>query len=454
LDYQEFIESKTNTGANHGFKPLFMPDVLFDFQSEMVDYGVRKGRSALFEDCGLGKTLQFLTWGQNVVQHSNKPVLVLTPLAVAAQTTREAEKFGIEAVRSNDGKVSGKRIIVTNYEKLHYFKWQDFGGVVCDESSCLKSEDAARRKDITEFMRKIPYRLLATATAAPNDYLELGTSSEALGYLGFMDMLNRFFKNDSNNSAMRRMYGEAPKWRFRGHAEIPFWQWVCSWARAIRKPSDLGFDDGAFLLPELSETQHVVTARKLAPGMMFAVPARNLPEQREERKRSIEERCQRMAELMDTGKPAFVGCHMNAEGDLLEKLITGSVQVSGSDSDEAKEEKFMAFIDGQARALITKPKIGAWGLNFQHCSHIGYFPSHSYEQYYQWVRRCWRFGQKEKVHVDIVLTEGERKVMDNLSRKSIAADKMFSALVEQMNNAVAIETVNRKTQTMEIPKWL
>jgi hypothetical protein len=453
-NYQSFLETKLHTGANHGFKPMFMPDALFDFQAAMAEYAITKGRAALFEDCGLGKTIQFLTWGQNVVQHTNKPVLALTPLAVTAQTIREAEKFGIEAVRSNDGKVSGKKIFVTNYEKLHYFNWQDFGGVICDESSCLKSADAARRQDITDFMRKVLYRLLCTATAAPNDYLELGTSSESLGYLGFMDMLNRFFKNDSNNSAMRRMYGEAPKWRFRGHAEIPFWQWVCSWARAIRKPSDMGFDDRDFILPPLREEQHVVEARSLAPGMLFALPARNLPEQREEKKRTLTERCQKMAELMGGSDSFFIGCHLNDEGDLLEKLLPQSVQVSGSDSDETKEEKFMAFVDGQAKGLITKGKIGAWGLNFQHCAHIGYFPSHSYEQYYQFVRRCWRFGQKRPVRVDLVLTEGERKIMDNLHRKAVAADKMFTALVEQMNNAVSIERENNRTNMVEVPKWL
>ena len=247
MEYLEFLEKKTQRGADHGFDPVWLPDILFDFQRELVTWSLRKGRSALFEDCGMGKTPQLLVWSQNMVQKNNRPVLIITPLAVSLQTVREAEKFGIEVKRSNDGTIKSD-ITVTNYERLHLFNPEQFCAVVCDESSILKNFDGAYKGQITEFMRKIPYRLLTTATAAPNDYIELGTSSESLGYLGYMDMLNQFFKNDNNNSGLRRMYGEAPKWRFRGHAEVPFWRWVCSWARAIRKPSDLGFDDGPFIL--------------------------------------------------------------------------------------------------------------------------------------------------------------------------------------------------------------
>lgn len=455
LDYSAFIERKTQDGADSGFAPIAMPDSLFDFQAFLAEWSIRKGRGAVFSDCGTGKTRIELVWADNVVRKTNKPTLILTPLAVSSQTVREGADCGIEAVRSTDGSVKGK-IIVTNYERLSKFDPNDFSGVVCDESSILKSFDGARRNEITEFMRKVPYRLLATATAAPNDYTELGTSSEALGYLGHMDMLNRFFKNDQNNSATRRMYGEAPKWRFKGHAELPFWRWVTSWARACRKPSDLGFDDGAFILPPLVENEHLVEAETIAPGMLFSVPARSLPEQREERKRTLKERCEKVASLVsDTGKPALVWCHMNAEGDLLEQLIPGAIQVSGKDRDESKEEKLLAFASGQARVMVSKPKIGAWGLNFQHCSHVAYFPSHSYEMYYQAVRRCWRFGQKNPVVVDVVLTEGERRVMDNLRRKANDADRMFSHLVDEMNNSLAVSRrVNNPTVKEELPAWL
>ena len=430
-----------------------MPSKLFDFQQAMVDYAVRKGRAALFEDCGLGKTFQFLTWGQNVIEHTNLPVLALTPLAVAAQTIREAEKIGVETERSSDGKYRGK-FIVTNYERLEHFDPSDFAGVICDESSILKSFDGARKEQITNFMRKVPYRLLATATAAPNDYIELGTSSEALGYMGFMDMLNRFFKNDLNNSATRRHYGEAPKWRFKGHAELPFWRWVCSWARALRKPSDLGFDDGRFVLPPLTENHHIVQAHTLADGMLFALPAATLPEQREEKKRTVRERCEKVAELVASSDSALVWCQLNEEADLLEKIISGARQVAGHHRDEVKEERFLDFVDGRTRVLVTKPKIGALGLNFQHCAHVVDFPSHSYEQRYQGIRRCWRFGQKRPVRVDTVHTEGEMRVLENQERKARQAAEMFGNLVAEMNNAIHLSTKRKHEKTLEIPAWL
>lgn len=451
--YDSFLGQKLHEGAKHGFEPTFLPSQLFDFQQAMVHYAVTHGRSALFEDCGLGKTAQFLTWGQNVVEHTNRPVLCLTPLAVSGQTIREAEKFGIEAHRSSDGSLPGK-LIVTNYERLGHFKPSDFTGVICDESSILKSFDGARKAEITEFMKKVPYRLLATATAAPNDYIELGTSSEALGHMGYMDMLNRFFKNDLNNSATRRHYGEAPKWRFKGYAELPFWRWVCSWSRALRKPSDLGFDDGRFILPQLIERAHLVQANTLADGMLFALPAMTLPEQREEKKRTVQERCEKVAQLVSHGKPALVWAQLNEEADLLERLIPGAVQIAGKHSDEVKEQRFMDFADGKIRVLVTKPKIGALGLNFQHCAHITYFPSHSFEQYYQAVRRCWRFGQTQPVTVDVIHTEGESRVMENLQRKAEQATQMFGNLVAEMNNAIRINTRMSTNQAMEIPKWL
>jgi hypothetical protein len=452
MNYSDFIARKMHEGADQGFEPTFMPDGAFDFQKAMIEYAVRKGRAALFEDCGLGKTLQFLSWAQNVVENTNKPVLIMTPLAVSLQTIREAEKFGIEAERSFGSYT--KKIVVTNYERLEHFDPSRFAGVVCDESSILKSFDGARRGQITDFMRKVPYRLLATATAAPNDYIELGTSSEALGYMGHMDMLNRFFKNDLNNSATRRHYGEAPKWRFKGHAELPFWQWVCSWSRAMRKPSDLGFNDGAFQLPKLIESMHLVNTESVAQGMLFALPATTLPEQREEKKRTVRERCEKVAELVAHGKPALVWAQLNEETDLLEKLIPGAVQVAGKHSDEVKEQRFIDFINGDIRVLVTKPKIGAMGLNFQHCAHVTYFPSHSYEQYYQAVRRCWRFGQQSPVRVDIVHTEGEAKVIENQNRKAMQAQRMFANLVAEMNNAIGFRADRSHNQTMEIPQWL
>ena len=419
----------------------------------MVEWAVRKGRAAIFADCGLGKTPMGLVWAENVARKTGRPVLFLTPLAVGSQTIAEAEKFGIEATHSRDGTLG--RIVVTNYERLHYFKPDDFGGVVCDESSILKSFSGATRGAITTFMRKVEYRLLQTATAAPNDFIELGTSSEALGYMGHMDMLNRFFKNDLNNSATGRIGGEVIKWRLKGHAELPFWRWVCSWARAMRRPSDLGFDDSAFILPALHEVEHLVEAETLAEGMLFALPAVGMKEQRDERRRTVAERCDMTASLVNnTGRPAIVWCHLNDEGNELAKRIHDAVQVSGSDTDDAKEDRLTAFAQGRARVLITKPKIGAWGLNFQHCNHVTFFPSHSFEQYYQAVRRCWRFGQKRPVRVDIITTEGERGVMRNLQRKAEQADEMFSRMVTEMNSAMHIARADNMNKRIEVPSWL
>lgn len=453
--YDQFLLTKSQLDGEYGFDPVWMPDFLIDFQSAMVEWACRKGRAALFEDCGLGKTVQELTWGENVVRMTNGRVLLAAPLAVALQIVREAQKFGIDVHLSRDGSLKPSGLHVTNYERLHLFDANDFVGFIGDESSILKSFDGARKAEITQFMRKMKYRLLATATAAPNDFIELGTTSEALGYLGYMDMLNRFFKNDLNNSASGRMRGEVIKWRLKGHAEGPFWQWVCSWARAVRKPSDLGFDDSRFVLPPLTEIEHMVEAKTLADGMLFALPAIGLQEQREERRRTLQERCEMAASLVsDTGKPAVVWCDLNDEGDLLEKLIPGSVQVSGKDSDDRKEEKLDAFSDGQIRVLVTKQKIAGWGMNWQHCAHMTDFPSHSFEGYYQKVRRFWRFGQQSPVRVDLITTEGQKTVMANQKRKAEQADRMFTNLVAAMNDAISIDRASHFAKQQEIPSWL
>ena len=465
MDYGKFLDHKSQLGSMGGFKSLFMPDFLFDFQTHLTDWNLRKGRSATFADCGLGKTPMSLVWGENVVRHTNKPVLYLNPLAVSFQALTEATKFDIEAHRPHEGAVK-PGINVVNYERLHFYNPDDFGGVICGESSILKSFDGARRLEITEFMRRVPYRLLETATAAPNDYVELGTSSEALGELGYTDMLTRFFKNDQNTVKPMRYTGHGSprgiqqeeqrtdKWRFKGHAEQDFWRWVASWARAIRKPSDLGFDDARFVLPKLIEREHEVMAKMVAPGFIFPMTAVGLKEQREERRRTIAERCDRAAELADTDQPALVWCHLNEEGDRLARDIRGAVQISGKDRDEAKEEKLIAFVSGQARALVTKHKIGAWGLNFQHCNHVVEFPSNSFEQYYQGVRRCWRFGQLRDVTVDTVASEGERGLVANRKRKAVAADHMFSQLVAHMNDAIKIDRSVNFTKEQGLPAWL
>lgn len=451
-DYISFLKLKSQFNDGDGINPIWMPDAAFDFQQMLIEWSLRRGRSAIFADCGMGKTLMQLSWAQNIYLHTGKPVLIVTPLAVTSQTVEEAEKFGIEAAISREGKATAS-ITITNYERLHHFNTNDFSGVVCDESSAIKSFNGKHRAIVTEFLRTKRFRLLCTATAAPNDYIELGTSSEALGELGYTDMLSRFFRNDQGNIGTGRHFREGRQWRFKGHAEVPFWRWVSTWARALRRPSDFGYDDSKFTLPALIENTHIVIPRTLPSGLLFEMSAIGLDEIREEQRRTITERCERVADLCDTREPVVVWCNLNEEGKLLRRILPDFVEVSGSDSPEHKEEAFTNFRHGKIRGLITKSKIGAWGMNWQHCAHTVLFPSYSYEQYYQLVRRFWRFGQKRPVKVDIVTTESSHDILKALQRKSEQADRMFTSLVEHMNHARGIITTE-SNQKMEVPSWL
>jgi hypothetical protein len=471
-EYRVFLDRKTQLESDGGFEPLWMPDFLFPFQRALVGWAIRKGRAAIFADCGLGKTLMQLVWCENVVRHTGGRVLILTPLAVGAQTIAEAKRFGIAAGRSRDGSIL-ESITVSNYEKLHLFDPADFVGVACDESSIIKHSSGATQKAVTRFMLKLPYRSLWTATAAPNDFTELGTSSEALGNLNHSEMLTRFFRqmDQKTTDQYERKIGMLEKqanhfgkisfrvsqaingWRLKGHAHDHFWRWVCSWARACRKPSDIGFSDEGYHLPELIEREHIVKPTTPPSGMLFTMPAFGLAEERDERRRTLTERCRLAADLVAHDRPAVVWCHMNAEGDELARMIPGSVQVKGSMSDEEKEAAYEAFITQRRRVLIVKPKIGAWGMNWQFCNHVVTFASHSYEQYYQSVRRCWRFGQENPVTVDIIASEGEQRVRENMSRKAALADQMFEQLVKQMGDSLKIERKQRSI-TVAFPEWI
>jgi len=462
MSYAEFLDGKRQMGGDHGFDPTWMPDALFDFQRSLVEWSTRRGRAAVLADTGLGKSVVELVWAENVAKKTGKKVLILAPLAVSSQMVREGQKFGIEVEKLGGGIPKG-RIGVSNYEKLHLFDSSDYAGVVGDESSCLKAYGGVRRKEITDFLRKVEYRLLCTATAAPNDHIELGTHSEALGELGYIDMLGRFFVNDQRTvrpmRSRARSHSESDehgKWRFKKHAKQPFWRWVCSWARALRRPSDIGFDDSRFILPPLVENLHFVKARAKRAGFIFDLPSVGLREQREERRRTIRERCEKVAELVIANAPrkSLVWCQLNPEGDLLEKLIPGAVQVAGKDGDEKKEESLLAFAEGDLRVLVSKPKIAGFGLNLQRCSHVTFFPSHSFEMHYQGIRRCWRFGQDHSVVVDVVSTEGEKEVMDNLQRKQKQADEMFGALVRHVQEAVGIVRTEMSENKIVPPSFL
>lgn len=457
MKYSEFLKTKDWRSEQAGFKPLWIPDFLFDFQKELVEWSVQKGRGALFADCGLGKSVMELVWAVNVARKTGGRVLLVTPIAVGAQMQAEAEKFGIDGVRrSRDGSIKG-RIVITNYERLHHFQPEDFAGFIGDESSILKCFDGKTKDAVTQFVRKIRYRLLATATPAPNDFIELGTTSEALGYLGYVDMLMRFFQNKNHTIDVKgNRYRErgSQLWSLKGHARDAFWRWVTSWSRSIRKPSDLGYDDGKFSLPKLVENDHELPITRKKKGALFVLPAVGLKEVRDERKDTIEARCEKVAELVNTNKDfAVVWCNLNPEGDMLERLIDGSVQVSGKDSDDDKERKLTEFTQRKCRVLVTKPKIGAWGLNWQHCHHVTYFPNYSYEQYYQGVRRCWRFGQRKPVIIERVFTRGDRNSIRNLVRKASQADEMFTKIVREMNNSLVVDNRQEFKERTERPLW-
>jgi len=364
----------------------------------------------------------------------------------------------IEVLESRDSRLDKYRDekgIVYFYDiKASQHPSYSIGGLLVHNSSAIKHFSSERQKSVTEFMRKMPYRFLCTATAAPNDYIELGTSAEALGQMGRMDMLGTFFKNDENS--LHPIWFGA-RWAFKAHAENMFWRWICSWARALRKPSDIGFDDKKFILPPLIVNETIVKYLKPLNGRFFAARAVTRNDQLAERKNTIEDRCEKVYEKIKNVKnnqSAIMWCHLNNEGDLLEKIIPNSKQVHGRMKDEEKEEILLAFTNGKLQNLIIKPRMGAFGLNWQHCSYMTFFPSHSFEEYYQGIRRCWRFGQKKSVIVDVITTEGELGVLKNLQRKAKAADKMFTQLVNEMNNELKLNRLKEYDNKMEIPKWL
>jgi hypothetical protein len=455
-DYHAFLEAKTQIGGMDGFDPIYTPNFMFDFQRALVEWAIRKGRAAIWADCGLGKSPMAMVWAENVIRKMGGAVLIITPLAVAEQFVREGEKFGIEVTHSRDGKHRGG-IVVTNYERLHYFDPSQFVGAVGDEAQAIKAFDGKRRKQVVRFFSKLRLRLLTTATPAPNDYIELGTASECLGIMTQSDMLGYFFREtkDMRHTVFKEGdFWNHCKYTFKPHSEIPFWKWIVSWARGIQRPSDLGFDDSKFILPPLNYRTHVVNVPWTPPGELFPRPAVTLIEQRDERKRTVSERCERVRELVSHGRPAISWCHYNEEGDYLAKCISDSVQISGRDSLDDKEAKLLDFARGNIRVLVTKGKIGCWGLNLQHCGDMTFFPTFSFEQVYQGIRRCWRFGRKGPVNVEVVSAPGESKVMEGLERKQQKATEMFAALVRHMNEAISLDSIDRHHKPIQTPAFL
>jgi hypothetical protein len=437
MKYLEFLEQKKHTIGEFGFEPNYIPTMAFDFQKEIITRAVKKGRMAIFADTGLGKTLIQLAIAKNIIQHTNKKVLILTPLAVAFQFILEAEKLGIDDIQySKDGKHT-KKIVICNYERLHYFESKEFEGVILDESSILKNFDGKIKLQVTGFVKKIPYRYLSTATPSPNDFIELGTSSEALGYMGYMDMLTKFFKNNQNSvDRNNRNIGE--KFYLKPHAEKDFFAWVNQWAIMVKMPSDLGFSNERYELPKLIVNKHVVKNPSLisinGQAQLFNVIAKSFNEVRHEQKQTEEKRCEKAVELAQ-GKTSVYWCNTNNESNILKGLDIEAVEIIGSQSIERKEEILLAFAHGQIKRLITKAKMTSMGLNWQHCNHSVFFPTWSYEQYYQAIRRFWRFGQKNDVTIDMVISDGQTRVLEALQQKTQKAIELHKSLTENVNRS-------------------
>ena len=441
MNYSEFLESKKHSIENFGIEPISIQDSLFDFQKYVSKYAIKKGRCAVFLDTGLGKTIIELTIAKNYVESTNKPVLIITPLAVAFQFIKEAEKFGIDNIEySKNGKYT-KKIVICNYERLNHFNYSDFDCVILDESSILKNFDGAIKQEVTNFLRKVKYRFLFTATPSPNDYIELGTSSEALGYLGYTDMLTKFFKNNSNSIDVRHAGAE---WYLKAHAEKYFWKWVASWSISMRKPSDLGFDDSLHVLPKLNEFKTIVkNENPLAINgqhQMFNLPAVNFFEIKAEVRATLKPRCEMAVEKANQHETSVYWVNLNDEAKLILQLDKSAKEISGGMDIDEKEEILLAFSSGEIKKLITKTSITAFGLNWQHCNHTTYFPTYSYEQYYQAIRRFWRFGQKREVNVDLILSDGQIRIMDSLANKKDKAIQMFEQLIQNTNSDYKIVT--------------
>jgi hypothetical protein len=437
MDYQEFLESKKHSIGNFGFDANYIPNIAFDFQKAIIEKAVKKGRMAIFADTGLGKTLMQVSIAKNIVNHTNKKVLILTPLAVAFQFILEAEKLGIDDIEySKDGKHS-KKIVICNYERLHYFNKNEFVGVILDESSILKNFDGKIKNQVTSFVKKIPYRFLSTATPSPNDFIELGTSSEALGYMGYMDMLTKFFKNNQNSvDSNNRNIGE--KFYLKPHAERDFFAWVNQWSIMVKMPSDLGFDNTRYELPKLITNKHVVTndSQISVNGQlqMFNIVAKNFNEIRHEQRQTEEKRCEKAIELAKD-KTSVYWCNTNRESSILKSNDSEALEIIGSQSIDKKEEILIAFAKGEIKRLITKAKITGMGLNWQHCNHSVFFPTWSYEQYYQAIRRFWRFGQKRDVTIDMVISDGQTRVLEALEQKTKKAIDLYENLVKNVNKS-------------------
>jgi hypothetical protein len=432
-----------------------LPCGMFPHQEALTRWAIKRGRAAIFADTGLGKSRMQLAWANAVQRATGRDVLILAPLAVAEQTVREGREIGVQVKHAREPSQIAPGINITNYERAHKFDGTWPGAVVLDESSIIKHHDARTFTQLITQFGAVPFKLCATATPAPNDWTELGTHAEFLGICSRAEMLAEYFVHDG---------GDTQTWRLKGHARELFWRWVSSWGAMIRKPSDLGFDDGAYALPGLEVTEHTIRTHQSAEGALFAMEAQTLSERRSARRASLNERVEECAAIVNADRePWIVWCDLNAEADALADAIPDAVEIRGSDESEKKEAALLAFAEGRIRVLITKPSIAGFGLNWQHCARMAFVGvTDSFESYYQAVRRCWRFGQKRPVHVHIFASELEGAVVANLRRKERDAKLMGDALSAQTRDAVQAEVLGSIRHTndyapavpLKVPAWL
>lgn len=455
-DYEAFIRDKTLTAPEVGFE-VRAPEFLFPFQRSIVETALRRGRAAVFAECGLGKSAMQLSWARAVADHTGRPVLVLAPLAVAQQTVREGTKFGIPIRYVVDSSsVTAGELVVSNYERLQGFDPSVFGGVVLDESSILKAYSGLTKRRLLTAFAATPYRLACTATPAPNDHLELGNHSEFLSVLSSHQMIARWFINDTST------FGT---YRLKGHATEDFWSWVSSWATMCALPSDIepSFSDAGYILPPLEQTTHVVDADLVSGrghGQLFRMPELSATSLHRERRLTAPKRARRVAEIVasEPGEPWLLWAETDYEADELAAALPEATNLRGSASPEAKERALLGFVDGSIRILITKPKLAGFGLNFQHCARMAFVSAtYSFEQWYQSVRRCWRFGQHRPVHLHMVMGETERAVVDVLNAKRADFERMRAGMIEaarRRQHRKAAPGTYKPTQPVRLPAWL
>lgn len=424
MEYQEFLKTKAIHKTHHGFHADGINQQLFGFQRAIVKWACELGRAAIFADTGLGKTAMQAEWARLVCEHSGGDVLILAPLCVAHQTVREGEKFGIPIHYCRDQSAIVPGVNITNYEMLGHFDLSRFAGVVLDESSILKSYMGKTKRELIEACQSVNYRLACTATPSPNDHLELGNHAEFLGVMPSNEMIMRFFTNDAM---------EAGAYRLKNHARGPFWEWVATWAMCISKPSDLGFDDSGYDLPELKINWLAVNVDDLPPmeGELFRTVELNATSLHKEGRITAERRASEIARIVNgTDEPFLIWCNTNYEADELKAAIPKGIECRGSDSMDRKEAALDGFSDGVQPVLITKPSIAGFGMNWQHCANMAFVGlSYSYEDYYQAIRRCWRFGQTRAVNVYIACADSERSIIDTIKKKEARHTEMKREMV-------------------------